>query len=84
MVEVTSREFQRAIGAYQAKARKEPVVITNHGRKELVMLDFDEYNRLKRRDRQVGTIQEITEEHYQDIVNGRGEAPADLDKLMID
>ena len=84
MIEVTSSEFQRSIGIYQAKARKEPVVITNHGRKEWVMLDIDEYNRLKLRDRQAGTIEELTEQHYQEIMNGRGEAPPELDKLIED
>lgn len=60
------------------------MVITNHGRKELVVLDIEEYNRLKRRDREVGTIDELTEEQHQEIMKGRshGEAPPELDELM--
>lgn len=33
-------------------AQREPIVVTNHGREDLVVLSAHEYNRLKRRDRQ--------------------------------
>ena len=59
---VTSAEFQRKIGLYQDKALAEPVTITKNGRDRLVLLSVEEYRRLKRRDRRVFSIDEITDE----------------------
>ncbi len=46
-------ELQRNSGLVQEAALKEPVVITHHGRDRLVLLDIEEYARLKRRDKLV-------------------------------
>ncbi|MBI5911965.1 MAG: type II toxin-antitoxin system Phd/YefM family antitoxin [Betaproteobacteria bacterium] len=59
---VTSAEFQRKLGLYQDKALAEPVTITKNGRDRLVLLSVEEYRRLKRRDRRVFSIDEITDE----------------------
>lgn len=59
---VTSAEFQRKLGLYQDKALAEPVTITRNGRDRLVLLSVEEYQRLKRRDRRVFSIDEITDE----------------------
>ena len=59
---VTSAEFQRKLGLYQDKALAEPVTITRNGRERLVLLSVEEYRRLKRRDRRVFSIDEITDE----------------------
>ncbi len=59
---VTSAEFQRKLGLYQDKALAEPVTITKNGRDRLVLLSVEEYQRLKRRDRRVFSIDEITDE----------------------
>ena len=59
---VTSAEFQRKLGLYQDKALAEPVTITKNGRERLVLLSVEEYRRLKRRDRRVFSIDEITDE----------------------
>ena len=59
---VTSAEFQRKLGLYQDKALAEPVTITRNGRERLVLLSVEEYQRLKRRDRRVFSIDEITDE----------------------
>jgi prevent-host-death family protein len=59
---VTSSEFQQAFGALSYKARHEPVVITKHGRPSLVVMAAEEWERLKRRDRQVGLTTELAEE----------------------
>jgi prevent-host-death family protein len=53
MDKATSAEFQKAFGRFRTMAQREPVVITNHGREDLVVLSIGEYNRLKRRDREV-------------------------------
>ncbi len=59
---VTSAEFQRKLGLYQDKALAEAVTITKNGRDRLVLLSVEEYRRLKRRDRRVFSIDEITDE----------------------
>jgi len=56
---VTSSEFQQAFGALSDKARHEPVIITKHGRPSLVVMAAEEWERLKRRDRQVGLTTEL-------------------------
>ena len=62
MSRITSAEFQRNVGLYQDKARAEPVTITKDGREELVLLSAGEYQRLKRRDRRVFAVEDLTPE----------------------
>jgi prevent-host-death family protein len=50
---VRSSLFQREFGRFAAIARREPVMITNHGRDELVMLSADDYARLLKSERGV-------------------------------
>lgn len=45
--QVTSREFQTRAGRYLDAAGRHPVFITKHGRVERVVLDVEEYRRLK-------------------------------------
>jgi prevent-host-death family protein len=59
---VTASEFQQAFGALSDKARHEPVVITKHGRDSLVVMSVEEWERLRRHDRQVGLTMELPEE----------------------
>lgn len=61
MITVSSAEFQRDIGRYQDVALTEPVAITCNGRERIVMLSVDEYQRLKKRDRQVMGLEDFTE-----------------------
>ena len=44
MSKATALEFQRRIGAFQHLARREPVEITRHGRRELVLMSADHYD----------------------------------------
>jgi prevent-host-death family protein len=37
-------EFQRNFGEFQHRARREPVEITRHGRRELVLMSADHYD----------------------------------------
>jgi prevent-host-death family protein len=46
----------------ERQARREPVVITKHGRDSLVVISADEWERLKRRDRRVGLTSELPDE----------------------
>ena len=53
MVRITSLQFQKNFGQYQEMALMEPVTVTKNGRDRIVMLSVEEYQRLKKRDRQV-------------------------------
>jgi prevent-host-death family protein len=44
MAQITAVEFQRKFGEFQHKARREPVEITRHGRRELVLMSADHYD----------------------------------------
>jgi prevent-host-death family protein len=65
---VTASEFQKEYGRYASLARRQAVTITNHGRAELVVLDAEEYERLRRLDGRVAMPVEALSE-------------ADLDRL---
>jgi prevent-host-death family protein len=49
-ISVASTEFQNRAGLYMEQAGKNPVFITKHNRPNRVLLDIEEYNRLKARD----------------------------------
>ena len=59
---VPAAEFQRKIGHYQEKALFEPVGVTRNGRERVVLLSAAEYRRLKRLDRQVLSVGELSDE----------------------
>ncbi len=61
MVRVSAAEFQRNIGRYQDIALVQPVAVTRNGRERTVMISVEEYNRLKRRDRQVLELTDFTD-----------------------
>jgi prevent-host-death family protein len=44
MAHTTAVEFQRKFGEFQHKAQREPVEITRHGRRELVLMSADHYD----------------------------------------
>ena len=44
MAHATAMEFQRKFGEFQHKALREPVEITRHGRRELVLMSADHYD----------------------------------------
>ena len=50
---VTATEFRNHAGVYIDQSGKEPVVITKHSRPSRVLLDYDEYERLKAYDTRV-------------------------------
>jgi len=47
---ITSTEFRARAGQYLDEAAKSPVIITKHNRPSRVLLDIDEYRRMKRYD----------------------------------
>jgi len=44
MAKTTAVEFQRNFGEFQHQAQREPVEITRHGRRELVLMSADHYD----------------------------------------
>jgi prevent-host-death family protein len=44
MTQTTAMEFQRKFGEFQHKAQREPVEITRHGRRELVLMSAEHYD----------------------------------------
>ena len=44
MKRATAAEFQRNFGEYQHEAQREPVEITRHGRRELVLMSAEYYD----------------------------------------
>ena len=65
---VTASEFQKEYGRYASLAKRRAVTVTNHGRDELVVLDAQEYERLRKLDDRVAMPVEALSE-------------ADLDRL---
>ena len=51
MKTVTAADLQKQFGKYRDMALGEPVSITHHGRESLVMLSAEEYERLKKMDK---------------------------------
>lgn len=57
----TAADVQRNFGHWQDKALQHPVTVTRNGRPKVVILSIDEYQRLKRRDRQALRVEELSE-----------------------
>jgi len=83
METVSSGEFQRKIGHYQDRALVEPVTITSNGRERLVMMSVEEYRRLKRRDREVLTLEDFSDDDIAALerVRAPGQAAAFNDEV---
>jgi len=62
MIRVAAGEFQRHIGRYQDIALTQAVAVTRNGREQTVLISADEYHRLKRRDRQVLTLADFSDD----------------------
>lgn len=61
MTKVTSGEFTRRFGRYRAMAHREPVVITNHGRDDVVLIAADDYARLRRYEERAFHVSQLPE-----------------------
>ncbi len=81
---ISSTEFQSRAGTYLDQAAKGPVFITKHKRTVRVLLDIDEYERLKQYDtRQSLYPHELDEELTAELKRGwQGPRNQHLDHLM--
>ncbi|WP_085044102.1 type II toxin-antitoxin system Phd/YefM family antitoxin [Ensifer aridi] len=58
---VTAAAVSKNFGAYQDAAVREPVIITKNGRPRTVLLAYEDYLRLARRDRRVEATAELSD-----------------------
>jgi PHD/YefM family antitoxin component YafN of YafNO toxin-antitoxin module len=83
MLTVSAAEFQRNFGRYQDEALKQPLSITRNGRDRLVVLAVEEYQRLKRRDRVVQRVTDMTPAEVEAITSTEmDDRHAHLDALL--
>jgi len=75
-VRISAADFIKNFGALADRALSEPVRITKHGRDRLVMLSATEYDRLKRRDRQVFRPEALPDDVLELIA--KAEVPAEF------
>lgn len=82
---VSAAEVQRKFGYYSDEAMIQPVGIQRHGTTRLVMISAAEYERLKRRDRQVLHARDLDDDFIKAL---EASEPSDesraLDYLMDD
>ena len=64
-------DVQRRFAYWKRKAQQSPVVVRNHGQDEIVMVSADEYGRLKRRDREVLRLEDLTDDDVAQIMKAR-------------
>lgn len=59
MSQTTAQQFQRKFGEYQHKAQREPVEITRHGRRELVLMSAERYDWLMAASKRSHAVQDL-------------------------
>lgn len=64
---VTAAAVSKNFGAYQDAAVREPVIITKNGRPRTVLIAYEDYLRLAKRDRQVDLTPAITDDELDAI-----------------
>ena len=81
---VTATAFKQAVGEYGDKARRRPVLVTRHDRPWVVVMDAEEYHRLKQYDtRQALHPSELSDELKAEMEKGfQGDRDEHLDHLM--
>jgi prevent-host-death family protein len=62
MARVPASEFQREFGRLRGVAHREAVIVTTHGRDDVVLLSAGEYQRLRNLDRRPMHVSELNDE----------------------
>jgi prevent-host-death family protein len=58
---VTAADMSKNFGAYQDAAVREPVIVTKNGRPRTVLMAYEDYLRLTRRERRVELTSELAD-----------------------
>ena len=83
MVEISSAEAGRNFSQYREKAELEPVVVLHYNKPSVVIIAASEFERLKRRDKKVLSIEEIPTWLAELVINGKVDAKHDhLDGIL--
>jgi prevent-host-death family protein len=61
MARVPASEFQREFGRLRGVAHREAVIVTSHGRDDVVLLSAEEYLRLRNLDRRAMHVSELSD-----------------------
>ena len=62
MARVPASEFQREFGRLRGVAHREAVIVTSHGRDDVVLVSVEEYRRLRNLDRRALHVSDIRRE----------------------
>ncbi|OYY89690.1 MAG: hypothetical protein B7Y45_11240 [Sphingomonas sp. 28-66-16] len=79
LLEVSAKDVANRFGFYTDEAMQRPVGIQRHGTTRIVMISLKEYERLKRRDRQVIRTEDLDDETLNAILNA--EIPEEAERL---
>lgn len=74
---VTAAAVSKNFGAYQDAAVREPVIITKNGRPRTVLLAYEDYLRLARRDRRVEATADLSDDDIAAVEKSEMEAGLD-------
>ena len=85
LFEVPAKDVANRFGFYTDEAMQRPVGIQRHGTTRVVMLSLKEYERLKRRDRQVIRTEDLDDETLDAILNAEpGERSKEAGRRLAD
>jgi len=79
---ISTANFIKNFGALADQALIEPVRITKHGKDRLVIVSAAEYDRLKRRDRQVFRLEDLPE-HVLNLI-AEAQTPPEAAQLDVE
>ena len=79
ILEVSAKDVANRFGFYTDEAMQRPVGIQRHGTTRIVMISLKEYERLKRRDRQVIRTEDLDDETLNAILTA--EIPEEAERL---
>ena len=85
LLAVSAKEFAGRLGFYQDEAMHRPVGVQRHGTLRTVLISAREYDRLKRRDRQVIRTEDLDDETLDAILNAEpGERSREAGRRLSD
>ncbi|MCJ2011455.1 type II toxin-antitoxin system prevent-host-death family antitoxin [Methylobacterium sp. J-076] len=68
-LDADATDFAKRNGFFQDEAIRAPIVVSKHGRPKTVLIAYEEFVRLRERDRQAYSLTELPEEVAQAILD---------------